>query len=123
LIPEFVIGGGGGRDPADFFATLSVLSGFVAGLLTVASGTCLLASRWKHRFVTVVALMIAAAGAQVALAVFALLGAVLGHTREGLLEGYLLVFIVPDAIVLLALTASGVWYLKRPHIRRALEVE
>jgi hypothetical protein len=121
-LPEF-IPGGARRDSADFFATLSVLSGFIAGLLIVASGTCLLTSGWKQRFVTVVALMVAAGSAQVALAVFALLGAMLGHTREGLLEGYLLVFVVPVAIVLLVLTASGVWYLKRPHVRRALEVE
>jgi hypothetical protein len=113
---------GGRDDTADRFGALVVLSGFVAGLLIVATGVGLLTLR-SNRFRTVVALMIAAGSAEAAMAAFAFLGALLGHTREGLLEGYLLLFVPPLAAVLLLLTASGVWYLRRPDVRRALEAE
>lgn len=114
--------GGARRDPADFLFAFWALIGFVTGLLLVASGTSLLASGWTRRFRIAAALLIAAVIAEMVLAVFALLGALLGHT-EGLLESFLLVVYFPAAIVLLILTASGVWYLTRPHIRHALTVE
>jgi hypothetical protein len=67
--------------------------------------------------------MIAAGSAEVAMAMFALCGALLGRSQGGLREAYLLVFVFPFAVVLLLLTASGIWYLQRPAIRRALEAE
>jgi hypothetical protein len=82
----------------------------------------LLIPRWK-RFATVHWLMLAAGGAELAMAAFALLGALLGSSKGGLLEGYLLVFVFPFAVALLLLTASAIWYLRRPVVRRALGTE
>jgi hypothetical protein len=127
LLPEFVpsffsqVGTSRG-DTADRFAALAVISGFVAGVLILATGVGLLIPRLK-RFMTVVVLMIAACGAEAALAAFALLGALLGHSKGGLLEAFLLVFVLPFAVVWLILTASGVWYLRRLEIGRVLETE
>ena len=43
-------------------------------------------------------LEVATAGAQTSMAIFALLGALLGHTRMGLLEAELLVVVLPFAV-------------------------
>ncbi len=131
LLPEFVPGffpqeGTSRGDTARRLAALAVISGFVAGVLIVATGVGLLIPRLK-RFMTVVVLMIAACGAEAALAAFALLGAFLGDPKDRSgatgppLEGYLLVFVFPFAVVWLILTAFGVWYLRRSDIRRVLE--
>jgi hypothetical protein len=98
-----------GRDTYFRFAGLSVLSGFVAGWLLIAGGTCLLTPRYT-RFAPVALMFAACAAAAVAL--FALLGAVLGHSG-GLGEAFLLVLILPIGVVLSVLTASGAWYLTR----------
>jgi hypothetical protein len=127
LLPEFLPGffpheGTSRGDVASRFAALAVLCGFVTGLLIVATGVSLLIPRLK-RFRTVVALMMAAAVAELALATCALLGALLGHSKGGLLEGALLLVALPFAVVLLLLTAAGVWYVRRLDIRRALETD
>jgi hypothetical protein len=127
LLPEFGSGffreeGTSRGDVGSRFLALATLSGFVAGLLLVATGVGLLIPRLR-RFTTVVSLMIAAGSAEAAMVACALLGALLGRSKGGLLEGFLLVFALPFALVLLLLTASGVWYLRRPAIRRALEGE
>lgn len=133
LLPEFAPGffpqeGTPRGDTTHRFAALAVLSGFVAGVLIVATGVGLLIPRLKG-FMTVVVLMIAACGAEAALAAFALLGALLGNPKDRSgatgppLEGYLLVFVFPFAVVWLILTAFGVWYLRRSDIRRVLDTE
>jgi hypothetical protein len=104
------------------FAALSFLSGLVASVLTAATGVVLLFLR-KKRFMPAVALMIAACGTAAAQAAFALLGALMGHSRGGLLEGFLLVFFLPLSLVLLFLAATGVWYLRRPNVRLKLEAK
>ena len=104
------------------FATLVILSGLIAGSMLIASSLCLLISRWK-RPTTVIALLIAATGAQVALAASTLLSGLLGHSRAGLREFYFAFLLFPFWVVLLMLTAPGLWYLTRPRIRRALQVE
>lgn len=109
-------------DAGSRFLALYELSYFIAGWLILATGVGLLIPRLK-RFVTAVGLMIAASMAEAAMAGFALLGAFLGQSREGLREGFLLFFYFPFTLVLLLLTASGVWYLRRPAVRRALEAE
>jgi len=124
-LPEFVRGffeGTSRGDAGSRFLALAVFSGSVAGWLILATGVSLLNPRLR-RFMTAVGLMIAAASAEVAMAALALLGAFLGHSREGLREGWLLLFFFPFALVLLFLTASGVWYLRRIDTRRALEAE
>jgi Na+(H+)/acetate symporter ActP len=127
LLPEFGPGffreqGTSRGDVGSRCLALATLSGFVAGLLIVATGVGLLIPRLR-RFTTVVSLMIAAGSAEMVMAACALLGGLLGRSRAGLLEGYLLVVALPFAVVLLLLTASGAWYLRRPAIRRALEAE
>ena len=102
------------------FAMLIVPSGFIAGSMLFASSLCLLISRWK-RPTTVIALMIAAVSAQVALAASTLLSGLLGHGRGGLREAYFAFVLFPSWVVLLVLTAPGLWYLTRPRIRRALQ--
>lgn len=97
-------------------------SGFIAGSMLFASSLCLLISRWK-RPTTVNALMIAAVGAHFALAASTLLSGLVGRSRDGLREGFLVFYYFPCWVVLLALTAPGLWYLSRPRTRRALEVE
>lgn len=111
----------GPREITSTFTGLAVLCGFVAGVFLLACGTCLLILRLQ-RFRTAVPLMIAAGVAEGALATSALLGATLGHSKGGFAEAFLLVLLLPIAIVLFLLTASGVRYLTRPHIRRALDV-
>jgi len=125
LLPEFVPGffpmeGTSRGDLGGRCLALAALSGFVAGLLIVATGVGLLIPQWK-RFSDW--LMIGASGAALAMAVFALLGGLMGRSKGGLLEGYLMELALPFAVVLLLLTLSGVWYLRRPAIRRALEGE
>jgi Na+(H+)/acetate symporter ActP len=127
LLPEFGPGffpeeGTSRGDVGSRFLALATLSGFVAGLLIVATGVGLLIPRLR-RFTTGVSLMIAAGSAEVAMVAFALLGGLLGRSKGGLLEAYLLVIALPFAVVLLLLTVSGVWYLRRPAMRRALEGE
>jgi hypothetical protein len=124
-LPEFVPGffpreGTSRGDDGSLFLALAIVSGFVAGLLILATGVVLFTPR-RRRFTTVLAPMIAAGGAEVAMAAFALLGGLLGHSKGGLREGLLLVFVFPFAGVLMLLTACGIWYLRRPAVRRALE--
>ena len=125
LLPEFGPGlfpeeGTSRGDVGSRCLALATVSGFVAALLIVATGVGLLISPLR-RFTTSVSLMIAAGSAEVAMVAFALLGGLLGCSKGGLLEAYLLVFALPFAVVLLLLTVFGVWYLRRPAIRRALE--
>src|SRR5262249_49949114 len=87
-------------NPGRRFVALVELSTFVAGCLILATGASLLIPRLK-RFMTAFGLMIAAASAEVAMAAFALLGAFLGRSREGLLEGLLLFYFFPFCLVLL----------------------
>jgi hypothetical protein len=124
-LPEFGPGifpreGTSRGDVGSLFLALAAVSGFVAGLLIMATGVVLFTPRWR-RFTAVVSPMMAAGGAEVAMAAFALLGGLLEHSKGGLREALLLVFVFPFAGVLLLLTACGIWYLRRPAIRRALE--
>ena len=107
LIPGVFTGPDSARDPDSRFAALAGLSGIFAGVLLIVSGRYLLT-----RFVT-----IASVSVQVAMVAFALLGLMLGDTMAEIIDVMFLVV----AIVLLILTASGVWYLNLPHVRRALE--
>jgi hypothetical protein len=121
FVPDWVTGflaheGISSGDVSGRFLDLTVLSGSLAGLLIVTAWGSLLVPRLK-RFAIVSALMIAAACGELAMAAFALLGCLLGRD---LLGGYLLVFFFPGALVLLLLTAVGVWYLRRPTVRSAL---
>jgi hypothetical protein len=109
-------------DAGSSFLALVVLCGFVAGLLMLATGIALLIPGLK-RFRIVIGLMIATASAEAAMAAFALMGAPHGHSRGGLREAWLLVVFFPSAMVLLLLTVSGTWYLRRLDTRRALEAE
>jgi hypothetical protein len=102
------------------FATLIIPSGLFAGSMLFASSLCLLISRWKRPTI-VIALMIAAVSAQVALTVSTLLSGLLGHGRGGLREAYFAFVLFPFWLVLLVLTAPGLWYLTRPRIRHALQ--
>jgi len=102
------------------FATLIIPSGLIAGSMLFASSLCLLISRWK-RPTTVIALMIAAVSAQVALAASTLLSGLLGHSLGGLRQAYFVFLEFPSWVVLLSLTAPGLWYLTRPRIRRELK--
>ena len=104
------------------FVMLIVPCGFTAGSMLFASSLCLLISRWKRPAI-VVALLIVAAVAEVALAASTLLSGLLGHSRVGLRESYFAFVLFPCWVVLLMLTAPGLWYLKRPSTRRALQVE
>jgi hypothetical protein len=113
LVPE----SSGRRDIADTFASLTMLSGFVGGCCMLATGMCLLWPHWK-RYMLAVRLLMATAGAHVAMAAFALLGALLGHTRPGLLESFLVCAGFPFALALLALTGAEIWYLKRQENAR-----
>jgi hypothetical protein len=121
VVPDlFQREGTSGGDAGSSFLALVVLSGFVAGLLMLATGLSLLISGPK-RFRMVIGLMIATASAEAAMAAFALMGASHGHSRGGLREAWLLVVFFPAAMVLLLLTVSGTWYLRRLNARRALE--
>jgi hypothetical protein len=123
-LSEFALIDAQQRDSSRNFAALASLAGVVAGLLTAASGKCLLFARWK-RFASVVSLGIAAIVAQMALAFFALLGAFVGqdNTRGGLLAGLLLIVFLPLALLLLLLSMCEAWYLKEHLVRRALQAE
>jgi hypothetical protein len=101
------------------FAMLIAPSGFITGFMLFASSLCLLMPRWKRPTI-VFAFLIAAISAEVALAASTLSNGLLGHTRAGMREFYILFLLFPACLVLLILTASGLWYLTRSHIRHAL---
>jgi hypothetical protein len=104
------------------FAMLISPSGFLAGSLLFASSLCLLISRWKRPGI-VIALMVAAVAAEVALAASTLLSGLLWHSpiRGVTLGAYLVLIFFPTSVVLLMLTATGLWYLTRPRVRHALQ--
>lgn len=120
-VPEFTpeAGTNTGNDFGYRFAAPAFVSGLVAGLLLIAAGVRLLIPGWK-RAMTAFVLASGAAAAQIAMAACALAVAFLGHSG-GLAEAFFLVLVLPVAMVLLAPTVFQLWYLRRPHIRQALD--
>ncbi len=112
------------RDSARVFAMWASLSGFVSGLFMVVLGILLLLARWM-RFAAVVSLGTAGVVAQMALGVFSLLGAFVGHdsSRVGLLAGVFLFVFLPLALFLLFLSGIEAWYLNKSPVRYALQAQ